>query len=230
MSHVDFVVAFGVVILTISLIFSFLSSTFTNQFSVLKESEVKVSSLTLEKQLLSPSGILFSKIGEVSCKFENTGNYSRVEEINLNFTPQVESIRVYDNFFNEIPSTHSNINGKTELKFSISLEAYEKKYVNIYLKGNLSNIEFSRPSDMSIVLVYRDDFEVVSQEKCNSLKSYPELKDEIGFLHNFFLNITNCTYGLRPPQAGNIIVKKYPILFETLNFSLIPTEARLLVW
>jgi hypothetical protein len=232
MSHIDFIIALGITILTVSLIFSILNSMFSNEFSYLKEIELKESLLVLEEELFNPeNGTLVSKFGKILCKFEETGNYSHTEEIKINLTPAVNHVYVFDKLFNEIPVSVYSLNNKTILTFSISFTPNEKKYFDIFYYGKLNDIEISLPNNTKAILVSGSIVDIVSQQKCADLNNvnYSDFKERIDFKHNFFINITNCSYGLPPPFTGSIITKKVPIIVETSD-SLVPTEVRLFVW
>lgn len=236
MSHIDFAIGFVLIISTILLVIYFTSNSISNNINDVRTDELRESSLSLEGHLfeINDDKSLISTIRELQAVLTETNNTVHTEDIRISIKPQVNKVKVYDNFLNEITSSSNQLPGETILSFSLSFNANEKKRVNIFYFGSsINTINYlSAGNNITLRILSDKELKIVSQEKCSNFKSnsYENIKNIFGFQNQFRLDLDGCSYGSEPPITTNIILKNIPVIFESTNGLLQAKFARLRVW
>jgi len=236
MGQIDFAVAFLVMISVLTYSFVSVSNKLANDFNTFIQNDLDASASSLSKQLfkIQDDKSLISNFKKIQASFLEIGSYQHTnEEINVTITPVVNNIHVYDNFFNEISSTFLNNGDNVTVRFRLDFLPNEKKYVNIFYNDvPTTNIKYTNVTETNItsVILSEEDVYLLSQQRCNKLKSlsYENAKNEFGFQDNF--RISECEYGGELPPSSNIIVKSTPLLVEGSTGAINSTFVRLRVW
>jgi len=236
MSHIDFVIGFVVIISAMILLIYLISNTISNNVNEFRINEVRESSLSLDNYLfkINDEKSLISTFREIQVNLTEVNNTDHTEEIRISIEPQVNKVKVYDAFLNEIQSTNFQSPPVTILYFNLDFTANEKKFVKIiYFGDTVSDIDYlSTDDNITLYIVSDKEIDVVSQEKCSNLlsNSYDETKNKFGFLNSFRLDLDGCSYGSEPPLIADIILKNIPVIFEDSDGLLTSKIARLRVW
>jgi hypothetical protein len=232
MNEVDFAVAFLLTISVLTYSVVSVSNKLSSDFNLFTEKRIQESASSLSKQLLFADDelSLMSDFKKIQASFQETGNYSHAESINLTITPFVNKTHVYEGL-NEIPSTASNNGGSVSVSFELSFAPNEKKYVDIFYEGSpTSLLSFEAGSSVAGVVLSEEDVYVLSQSKCSQLKAtdYDDERGALGITDNF--NVSGCNYGRSPPSTANVIVRSVPVLVERPDGTLRSDFVRIEVW
>lgn len=100
MSHIDFAIGFVLIISTILLVIYFTSNSISNNINDVRTDELRESSLSLEGHLfeINDDKSLISTIRELQAVLTETNNTVHTEDIRISIKPQVNKVKVYDNF------------------------------------------------------------------------------------------------------------------------------------
>jgi len=237
MAQIDFAVAFIVIFAMIVYSVFIVSSTIIKDFNYFTAKEIEKSEDSLSKQLFETldNKSLISNFKKVQILFEETGGYSHTENLKISIKPIMSKIHVYNQSMNEIPSSTFTTGDYVNVTFDLGFSANQKRYVNIfYFGGKTDDIAYNNnitETNVTARILSEEDVVVLSQDKCNFLKSlsYEEAKSNFGFIHNFRIN-DYCVYGEEPPFAANIIVKSIPLLVERVDETVYPENITLKVW
>ncbi|MFQ6020767.1 MAG: hypothetical protein ACE5J4_01970 [Candidatus Aenigmatarchaeota archaeon] len=230
MSQIDYAVASALIITVIFFSIFFTSSSYSSEINMLRVNELKESASSLSRQLLENDLISNSK--QVKVILEEVGGYEHREQIKISIEPIVQKPHVYDEFFNEIPSTKKIAGNKIIISFWSDFKPYEKKRVKILFFGNSQILDYlSGGIDVNARILSEQKINVISQDKCLYFKNldYSEIKDLLGFEHQFKINISDCVFGLNPPEA-NVIIKSIPVLIEKSDEIIYPEYSKVIVW
>jgi len=236
MGHIDFVIAFILMISIIFFVVLFISNSFSTELSAFTINELKESSYYFEKQLFEilDNKSLISDAGEIQIVFEEIGGYGHTEEIIISIEPLVSKLHVYDTSMNEIPSTSTPSGDSITLSFWLTFSSNEKKRVNIFYFGDsIKNIDYtSVANNITARMISDKRVNVVSQEKCSQLNNIPyeQTKENFGFEHQFQINLTDCNYGQGTSGRGNIIISSVPVLLEKSDGLISAETAKLMVY
>lgn len=236
MSQIDFAVAILLMISVLTYSIISVSSKLTNDFNTFTAKKLEDSASSLSKQLfkIQDNKSLVSNFKKIQASFQEIGGYSHMETMNVTITPVVNKIHVYGNFFNEIPSTNYTTPDNITVSFDLSFSANEKKYVNIFYDDvpttSIAYTSNVTETNVTSVILSEEDVYVLSQERCNKLKSlsYEDAKNKFGFSDNF--RISECEYGGELPLTANIIAKSIPLLIENSTRTLYSNFVKLKVW
>lgn len=237
MTNVDFAVAFFVLITGIVFAVASISSNITNDFNYFNAEKVETESATIISSLFDTKDnkSLISEFKLIQLRFDEVGMLDHSSNLDVEITPEVNKVHVYDKQLNEISSSITPLTGKISISFNLDFSAGETKYVNIIYEGsNTINIEYTsnvtETNVTSVILSEREEY-VLSQNKCSQLQSlgHQESKDNFGFKENFRLD-NGCIYGPIPPDDANVIVKSIPTLVELSDETIKSEKIRLVVW
>ena len=122
MNHIDFAVAFLLLISVLTYSFLYVSSNLSKDFGFYETKRLEQSSNALLKQLFSirDNKSLISSFKKIQILFLEIGGYEHSETLNITITPVVNKIYVYDNFFNEIPSTILTNENNVTITFNLN--------------------------------------------------------------------------------------------------------------
>jgi len=235
MSHIDFAIGFVLIISSLFLTFYFISNSIANNINDLIANELKESSLSLERHLfeINDDKSLVTNARELQMILNETNNTDHTEEIRISIKPQVNNVKIYDNFFNITSSTKQQLSGETIVSFTISFSSYETKRLKIVYFGDaIKDIDYLSVNNNITARILSDkEINVVSKEKCSKFNSnsYENTKNIFGFQHQFKLNLDDCSYGPEPPITANVILRNVPVIFETID-GLQAKIARLRIW
>jgi hypothetical protein len=236
MTHIDFVIGFVLIISTIFMIMYFVSSSISNNMNDVYTSGIRESALTLENYLFRVGGenSLAVSARVIQAVLEDVNDTDHGEYSTILIRPQVINARVYDEFWNDIPSSQISLPGETSLSFALTFASNEKKSMNIvYLGDRVESLSYSDSEGMTEMRALPDkEIMIVTQERCSYLQgiSYDDFRDNLDFDHQFRLELGNCSYGSEPPFAANILVRSVPVIFEGQDGSVSDEYARLMVW
>lgn len=228
MAQIDFAVAFVVIFMMVSYAVFFVSNTMTKDFEHFRTMEIEKSQESLSNQLFyTGDNSLVSNFKIAHLLFEEMGGYQHTENIVININPIVDKIHVYNTTMAEISSSISSGNVSFDLTFSEN----QKRYVNIIYSGNADSMTYNQENNATAAILFEEDIAVLSQDKCNALKSLPydEAKNIFGFVNDFRID-NYCIYGENPPVDADIIVKSVPILVENQDSTIYPGYVTLKVW
>lgn len=237
MAHIDFAIAFVVVFTMIVYSVFIASSTITKDFEYFNEMEIEMARDSLSKQLFETidNKSLITNFKRIQVSFEEIGAYQHTETLRISIEPIVEKIKVYNQTMHEIASVNTTEGSYTNISFDMQFSANEVKYVNIfYLGGDTEDIVFNNnvtQTNVTASILSEEDVPVLSQDRCNYLKSlnYDTVRDSFGFIHRFRID-NHCVYGENPPLAADIIVKSVPIFVEKTDETIFPEMVTLKVW
>lgn len=249
MTQIDFVIAFGILIGIIVFSIFYTTNNFTNELNIIETSELRQASHGLGTQLFKTSGYppdwyksnpitlgLENNVNRIQTTYEEVGDYNHTEKIKVSiFYTDIEGDpHVYDLFMNEIPSDIVYVGNKVMITFELHFEALEEKRTNIFYFGSSTKIEYSSNSTETNItgrILSEQIAPVVQQEKCSSLGSmdYETVKNLLGFEHQFRIGLTDCNYGLNPPDT-NVIVTSFPVLIEKSDDLISAEIAKVSVW
>jgi hypothetical protein len=236
MTHIDFMIGFILIISTIFMIMYFVSSSISNNMNDVYASGIKESALTLENYLFKVGGenSLAVSARVIQAVLEDVNGTDHGEYSTILIRPQVINARVYDEFWNDIPSSQISLPGETSLSFTLNFVSNEKKSMNIvYLGDSVESLSYSDSDGMtSMRALPGKEIMIVTQERCSYLQgiSYDDFRDSLDFDHQFRLELGNCAYGSETPSAANILVRSVPVIFEGQDGSVSDEYARLMVW
>lgn len=234
MSQIDFAIAILMMISILTYSVISVSNKLSNDFNLFTAKRLEESASSLSKQLfkIQDDKSLISDFKKIQVSFMETGSYPHTETLSIEVMPIISKIHVYDNFFNEIPSTISDDGTKVNISFSLNFDSDEKKYVNIFYEGAPTNsIDYTNnENNITSVILSEEDVYVLSKNKCLKLKNldYIDTKNQFGFLNNF--NVSECDYGVEIPLAANIIAKSIPLLVERQDETVFSKFVKLKVW
>ena len=159
--------------------------------------------------------------------FEEVGSYPHTESLIISITPLVDSIHVYNVTMGEIPSSYAGGN----ISFDLDFSSNQKKYVNIFYTGQVTDVSFVSDNNITAKIVYEEEVAVLSYDKCDYLKSlsYDDARNTLGNSHKFRID-NYCVYGETPPIDANVIVKRMPMLVEDQDGKLYTGYVTLKVW
>ena len=230
MTQIDFIISIGIIVGAISLIFLYLSTNVSNQIDFSSTNRLTSAASSLGYQIEDK---LTEKFNQIQSIFSENGGYSHTETIRLTIRPSgLQKIHVYDEFWDEIPSTKTEKPNEVDVEFDLSFSANEKKYVSIvYFGPPTTDIEFNPAKDISAVILSEKTISVVSQNKCSEFrsKSYDESKSILSSDSNFRINITDCEFGLNPPNTTVVVLSK-PFFIEKSNQLVSPDFSKIIVW
>jgi len=235
MSHIDFAIGFFLTISTMFMIIYFISNSISNNVADIHVNELRESSLSLEKNLfeINDDKSLISTYRELQMTLKEVNNTDHNAEIILSIKPQINKVKVYDSFLNEIASTSQQLSGETVLSFNVFFHANEKKNLDVFYSGNsVNDIDYlSTDNNITIRMLSDKEVNIISQEKCSKLQAepYEEVKEMFGFDHDFRIDLEECSYGPVQKSSANILMKSIPVIFESSGL-LKPKIARLVVW
>jgi len=235
MSHIDFAIGFFLTISTMFMIIYFISNSISNSVADIHVNELRESSLSLEKNLfeINDDKSLISTYRELQMILKEVNNTDHNAEIILSIKPQVNKVKIYDSFLNEIASTSQQLSGETLLYFSMFFNANENKTLNIIYSGSgVNDIDYlSTDNNITVRILSDKEVNIVSQEKCSKLQSVPyqKIREMLGFNHDFRVDLEECSYGPVQPSSANVLLRNVPIIFESDGL-LKPKIARLVVW
>jgi hypothetical protein len=237
MTNIDFGVAFFLLITGIVFAVASISSNMTNDFNYFNAEKVEAESVTIVSSLFDSKDnkSLISEFKMIQIRFDEIGMLAHSSNLDIEITPEVNKVHVYDKQFSEISSSITPLTGKIRVSFSLDFSAGETKYVNIFYEGtNTSDIEYTsnvtETNVTSVILSEREEY-LLSQSKCTQLQSlgYQESKDLFGFTENFRID-NGCIYGPNPPDDANVIVKTIPMIIELSDEIIQSEKIRLMVW
>ncbi len=249
MTQTDFAIAFGILIVIVFFVMSYTTNNFTNELDILKTSELRQASYGLGKQLLGTTGYppnwykttpiilgLEGTVNKIQTIYEEVGDYEHKEKVKVSiFYTEIEGDpHVYDLFMNEVPSEIEYVGNKVMITFELEFIPLEKKRINIFYFGDSTNIEYSsNPTETNITgrILSEQPMSVIQQEKCYSLGNigYENIRDLVGFEHQFRIDLTDCSYGLNAPDA-DVVVTTFPVLIERSDGLISAEIARVSVW
>jgi hypothetical protein len=237
MAQIDFAIAFVVVFTMIAYSVIIVSSTITKDFNYFNEMEAEASQDSLSNQLFETldSKSLVENFKIIQLSFEEIGGYEHVETMKVSIKPIMEKVKVYNQTMHEIPSTNTTEGSYANISFDVQFSTNQIKYVNIFYSGGeteeiMLNSNVTQ-TNVTASILSEVDIPVLSQDKCNYLKSlnYDTVRDNFGFTHRFRID-NHCVYGEEPPVAANIIVKSIPVLVEKTDGTIFPGLVSLKVW
>ena len=225
MAQVDFAVAFVVIFMMVSYSVFFVSNRLSNDFDYFNAMEKEVSVDSLSSQLLYGNGLVY-KFKRMQVLLEEVGGYQHTENIVITMG-DVSKAHVYNLTMVELPSSYSAGN----ISFSADMMANEEKYLSIIYDGSAEGVSYYGAENVTARILFEEDVPVLSQDKCNALKSlsYDETKNNLGFNHNFRID-NHCVYGENPPEDADIIIKTFPIMIENQDGTVYPDYVTLKVW
>ena len=181
MAQVDFAVAFVVIFMMVSYSVFFVSNRLSNDFDYFNAMEKEVSVDSLSSQLLYGNGLVY-KFKRMQVLLEEVGGYQHTENIVITMG-DVSKAHVYNLTMVELPSSYSAGN----ISFSADMMANEEKYLSIIYDGSAEGVSYYGAENVTARILFEEDVPVLSQDKCNALKSlsYDETKNNLGFNHNF---------------------------------------------
>ena len=230
MTEVDFVISTVIIISVISFAIFYSTTNFSNQTKDLEVQNLEKASLYLSNQIESK---LAQSFGVVQSIYKENGGYAHREKIKLTLKPAgLQKLHVYDKTWNEIPAVIKQKNGGVDIDFDLSFNANENKEVKIVYYGpSIIDIEYKAPKDISAKILSEKTINLISQTKCSEFKTkpYDQAKVDLNSDTNFKINITDCTFGLEPPNATVVIATK-PFLIENSNGLVIAESSRIIVW
>jgi hypothetical protein len=237
MAQIDFAIAFVVVFTMIVYSVFIVSSTITKDFNYFNEKEIEVSQDSLTKQLfeVSDNKSLVTNFKRIQVSFEEIGGYQHTETMDISIKPIMEEIKVYNQTMHEIASTNTTDGSYANISFDMQFSANQINYVNIfYLGGKTEEIIFNNnvaQTNVTASILSEEDVAVLSQDRCNYLKSldYDAARNSLGFTHRFRID-NYCVYGQSPPAGANIISKSFPVLVENTSGTIYPEQVTLMVW
>lgn len=227
MAQVDFAVAFVVIFIMVSYSVFFVSNNLKQDFDHFNIMEMEETADSMVSQLFysSDNNSLVTNLKKMEILFEEVGNYQHTENLVVSMG-QVTDPGVYDLMMNEIPSSYANGN----ISFDLSFSENEKKYVNIIYGGSAENVSYNNNGNVTANILFEGDVPVLSQEKCDSLKSIPyDNSTDVFGVSNFRID-NYCVYGENPPEVANIIVRQIPMIIQDQNNSLYTDYVILMVW
>lgn len=235
MSHIDFAIGFVLIISTIFALFYFVTNSVSNNVNGFSANEIKESSSSLGRYLfdINDEKSLVSTFRELQAILNETNSTGHTEEIRISIMPQVSKVKVYNSTMDEIASFSYQLPGETTVSFTLSFSANEIKRVNIFYVGSpASDIDYlTNQNNITLRMLSDKGLNVVSQQKCSNLNSYPyeTAKKIFGLKNDFRVEVENCNYGLQS-TGGNVITRSIPVIFESTNGLLSSKLVRLLVW
>jgi hypothetical protein len=237
MAQIDFAIAFIVVFTMIAYSVFIASSNITKDFSYFNLKEIERSHDSLSRQLFDTldSKSLISNFKKIQILFEEVGGYSHTENMRISIKPVMGKIHVYNQTMHEIASSNSTTGSYVNISFDLDFSANQINYVDVfYFGGKAEEIIFNNnvtEINVTANILSEKDVQVLSQERCNYLKSldYDAARNSFGFIHRFKID-NFCVYGEEPPLSANIIVKSVPLLVEKTDETIYPEQIILKVW
>jgi len=237
MTQIDFAIAFFLLISISVFSISFISSSASNDFNQLNSEKIEeaVSSISTQLFDVKDNKSLVSNFKQIGVKFTEIAGLSHSSDLDIEITPEVNKVHVYDKMFNEIGSSVTSLSGKTKVSFILDFAPNEEKYVNIIYDGYYTtNIDYtSNVTEINVtsIIISEKEIFVLSKERCSQLKSlnYEDSKNLFGFTENFRIS-NECVYGPDPSPDANVIVKTIPVLVEKIDESIRSEKIKLLVW
>jgi hypothetical protein len=234
MTSADFIVAFGIIVVVIFFAVFYVSNNFSNELNYLTTLELKESGSNLN-QLIEEN--LYDNFNKIKSDFKEIGNYAHREKVGVSLEPatEVSKVHVYDELMNEIPTEPYVAGNKLFVFFWLDFESGEERFIDIfYYGGSTTNIKYlGDPVEINVTgkMLSEYDVKVISQTNCGILQSsdYEQVKESLGFRHQFKLNLTDCEYGPNPPET-TIVVKQFPLLLEKSNEIISSEIAKVMVW
>jgi len=229
MAQVDFAVAFIVIFIMISYAVFFVSNTMSKDFNHFNVREIERSADSLSNQLFytMDNKSLISNFKKMQILFEEVGSYPHTENLVISITPLVDKIHVYNVTMDEIPSSYAGGN----ISFDMSFSSNQKNYVNIFYIGEATDVSYISDNNITVKILYEEQVDVLSQDKCDALKSlsYDDAKNVFGNENSFRVD-NYCIYGEMPPLDANIIINRIPMLVENQDGKLFTGQVTLKVW
>jgi len=214
MSHIDFVIAFVLMISIIFFVVLFISNSFSTELSAFTINELKESSYYFEKQLFEilDNKSLISDAGEIQVVFEEIGVYSHTEEIRVSIEPLVSKLHVYDTSMNEIASTSAPSGDNVILSFWLTFSSNEKKRVNIFYFGDsITDINYLTPPENNVTA------RMLSEKRVVGNKNTPGIQ----FLNNGEIKWTSRILTkdfISEFEKYDIYISKNDILYSFKNY------------
>ena len=227
MAQVDFAVAFVVIFIMVSYSVFFVSNNLKQDFDHFNIMELEETADSMVSQMFYnlDNNSLVTSLKKIEILFEEVGDYQHTENLVVSIG-QVTDPGVYDLSMNEIPSSYANGN----ISFDLSFSGNGTKYVNIIYDGTAENVSYTNVGNVTANILFEGEVSVLSQEKCDLLKSIPydDSKNIFG-VSNFRID-NYCVYGENPPDVANIIVRQIPMIIQDQNNSLYTDYVTLKVW
>jgi hypothetical protein len=232
MTYIDFVVGFLLLMSSIFLVIYFVSNSISNNANDVSTNSLDESSAFLENYLFSERNDAFvQQASEVQIVLSEIGGISHTEEI-VFLTETAEGAKIYDGFWNETPSSYTQLSGGTEVRLTASFSPNEKKTLYMVYFGNeTQSISYtSFGNNVSLLALSGKEISVVPSSACSVLPPYEEMKQRMDFKHDFRVEISNCTYGREKPGKTNIIVSNIPLLVQNSQGLIEPSYAKMMIW